>query len=63
MNSVTRGTARPTCDHARVKGFCRVVRECEGRGEITRQQARTLMGQAKHGDVDGALRGLGRLYG
>ena len=47
---------------AAVRRFCRVVRECERRGELTRQQARTIIGQAKAGDLEGALRGLGRLY-
>lgn len=45
-----------------VREFCRCVRECVRRGELTRQQGRTLMGQAKHGDMEGALRGLRRLY-
>lgn len=43
--------------------FCRVVRECVRAGDLTRQQGRTLMGQAKSGDLKGALRGLGRLIG
>lgn len=47
---------------AEIKGFCRVVRACEERGELTRQQRRTLEGQAKHGDLLGAYRGLERLY-
>lgn len=42
--------------------FCRVVVACVRRGELTRQQARTLMGQAKSGDMEGALRGLQRIY-
>lgn len=45
-----------------MREFCRCVRECVRRGELTRQQGRTLMGQAKHGDLAGALRGLRRLY-
>ena len=47
---------------AEIRGFCRVVRACEERGELTMQQRRTLEGQAKHGDLMGAYRGLERLY-
>lgn len=49
---------RPSAIHA----LCRAVRAAERRGELTRQQARTIMGQAKHGDPEGAMRGLQRLY-
>jgi len=45
-----------------IKGFCKAVRECVRRGELTQQQGRTLMGQAKKGDYSGALNGLKRLY-
>ena len=45
-----------------IKGFCKAVRECVRRGELTQQQGRTLMGQAKNGDYMGALNGLKRLY-
>lgn len=44
------------------KDFCKVVKACQQRGEITRQQARTLIGQAKHGDLSGAMRGVERMY-
>lgn len=45
-----------------VSDFCKVVRACQQRGEITRQQARTIMGQARHGDLAGAMRGVERIY-
>lgn len=45
-----------------VGGFCRAVRAAESRGELTKQQARTLEGQAKKGDLRGAYRGLERIY-
>lgn len=38
------------------------VRAAEERGELTRQQSRTLQGQAKSGDLRGALTGLERIY-
>ena len=44
------------------KDFCKAVRACMQRGEITTQQARTLIGQAKHGDLAGAMRGVERIY-
>lgn len=47
---------------ADVRRLCRVVRACEARGEVTQQQARTIIGQAKHVDPEGAMRGLRRLY-
>lgn len=47
---------------ADVRRLCRVVRAAERRGELTKQQALTIMGQAKHGDPEGAMRGLQRLY-
>ena len=40
--------------------FCKAVRERQRKGEITKQQARTIMGQAKAGDIEGAARGLER---
>lgn len=46
-----------------VGGFCRAVRAAMERGEITWQQARTLQGQAKKGDLKGAYKGLTTLYG
>lgn len=45
-----------------VKELCKVIAECVKRGELTRQQGRTLMGQAKHGDYAGAMRGIERIY-
>ena len=45
-----------------VKDLCKVISECVRRGELTRQQGKTLMGQAKHGDYAGAMRGLERIY-
>lgn len=38
------------------------VRAAEERGELTRQQSRTLQGQAKRGDLHGAYRGLRTIY-
>lgn len=45
-----------------IGGFVRAVRAAEGRGELSKQQRRTLEGQAKGGDLAGAYRGLERLY-
>ena len=45
-----------------VKDLCRVIAECVKRGELTKQQGKTLMGQAKHGDYAGATRGIERIY-
>lgn len=45
-----------------VKDLCRCIAECVKRGELTRQQGKTLMGQAKHGDYAGAMRGIERIY-
>lgn len=44
------------------KELCRVIAACVARGEITRQQGKTLMGQAKRGDRAGAMRGIERIY-
>lgn len=44
------------------KDFCKAIRACQQRGEITVQQARTLIGHAKHGDMSGAKRGVERIY-
>ena len=44
-----------------VSDTCRAIRDLMRSGEITRQQGRTLIGQAKHGDAAGALKGLARL--
>lgn len=46
----------------RVKEACKAIAECVKRGELTSQQGKTLMGQAKHGDYEGAMRGLERIY-
>ena len=46
----------------KVKELCRVISACVKRGELTKQQGKTLVGQAKSGDYDGALRGLERIY-
>lgn len=45
-----------------VGGFCRAVGAAERRGELTRQQSRTLVGQAKKQGLTGALKGLKRIY-
>lgn len=44
-----------------ISDTCKAVRDLVRRGELTRQQGKTLMGQAKHGDLDGARKGLERL--
>lgn len=44
------------------KDLCRVIAACVKRGELTKQQGKTLMGQAKHGDYAGAMRGIERVY-
>ena len=45
-----------------VKDLCKVIAECVKRGELTKQQGKTLMGQAKHGDYAGAMSGIERIY-
>lgn len=45
-----------------VKDLCRVISGCVKRGELTKQQGKTLMGQAKHGDYAGAMKGIERIY-
>lgn len=40
---------------------CKAIRDLMMRGELTRQQGKTLMGQCKHGDMEGARKGLERL--
>ena len=45
-----------------VKDLCRVIGACVKRGELTKQQGKTLIGQAKHGDYTGAMRGIERIY-
>ena len=44
-----------------VKDLCRCIAEYVKRGELTRQQGKTFMGQAKHGDYAGAMRGIERI--
>ena len=44
-----------------VRQLCRAVRAAVERGDMTRQQGRTIMGQAKHGDIEGAKAGLRRI--
>lgn len=44
------------------KDLCKVIAECVKRGDLTRQQGRTLMGQAKSGDCSGAMRGIERMF-
>ena len=46
----------------RTKDLCEVIAECVKRGELTKQQGRTLIGQAKHGDYAGAMKGIERIY-
>ena len=46
----------------KIKELCKAISACVGRGEITKQQGKTLMGQAKREDYAGAMRGLGRIY-
>jgi hypothetical protein len=45
-----------------VKDLCKVIAECVRRGELTKQQGKTLIGQAKHGDYVGAMKGIERIY-
>lgn len=41
-----------------IKRLCRTVAEYQRSGLLTAQQAKTIQGQAKRGDVLAALRGL-----
>jgi len=45
-----------------IKTFCKAVSQASHDGLLSRQQAKTLMGQAKHGDYAGAMRGIERIY-
>ena len=45
----------------RTSDMCKAIRDLVRRGELTRQQGRTLIGQCKHGDPNGARKGLERL--
>lgn len=42
----------------KVKEFCKVVAQACHCGLLSKQQAKTLMGQAKHGELGAAKRGL-----
>jgi polyhydroxyalkanoate synthesis regulator phasin len=44
-----------------ISDMCKAIRDLVRRGELTRQQGKTLMGQCKHGDLEGARKGLERL--
>ena len=44
-----------------ISDTCKAIRDLVRRGELTRQQGKTLMGQCKHGDLEGAKKGLERL--
>ena len=45
-----------------IGGFIKFIKAAESCGEITRQQRKTLEGQAKNGDLKGAYKGLQALY-
>lgn len=45
-----------------ISDTCKAIRDLMRRGELTKQQGRTLMGQAKHGDYAGAMKGIERIY-
>lgn len=45
-------------DPMEIKAFCRAVNQACRDGLLSWQQARTLMGQAKHGDLCAAMQGL-----
>ena len=38
-----------------ISDTCKVIRDLMRRGKLTRQQGKTLMGQCKHGDLEGGL--------
>lgn len=46
-----------------ISDTCKAIRDFVSRGELTRQQGKTLMGQCRHGDLNGARKGLERLIG
>lgn len=48
--------------HPQEQVDCKVIATCVKRGELTKQQGKTLMGQAKHCDYAGAMRGIERIY-
>ena len=41
-----------------VKAFCKTVSALQASGMLTRQRQKVLCGQAKKGDLDGAMKGL-----
>lgn len=45
-------------DPRRIKTFCKVVSKACKDGLLTVQQAKTLIGQAKRGELTSAMRGL-----
>lgn len=47
----------------RIKDFCKCVSNLVKNGDITRQQGKTLTGQAKHGDIEAAFKGLMTITG
>lgn len=44
-----------------ISDTCKAIRDLVSRGELTRQQGKTMIGQCKHGDLNGARKGLERL--
>lgn len=46
----------------RTSDACKAIRDLVRRGELTKQQGKTLIGQAKHGDYAGAMKGIERIY-
>ena len=42
----------------KIRDFCKVVSEACEKGMLTAQQGKTLVGQAKSGDYDAAMKGL-----
>lgn len=45
----------------KVKTFCRVVAQASHDGLLSKQQAKTLIGQAKSGRLRAAMKGLGTI--
>ena len=43
---------------ARIKEFCKAVAQGSHDGLLSRRQAKTLMGQAKSGELQAAMKGL-----
>lgn len=50
-------------DPRSIKTFCKVVSQAVHDGLLSRQQAKTLIGQAKHGDLGAAKQGLQKIVG